>query len=925
MKVNKLLAAMLVAGLAAPTLAATQLVTSFESGETHGFVIGSYGDVTASVVTEHPTDGSDALKAELGAKYAGGAKIYAASGFGWGSQKHVIFDIVNTTGADINYGVKVLSENVWDDAHSLSEYFNVTANSTAKDVKFSLDSTEWGDKGSSYNQATIMELQFFTTESPNQVIYIDNIRVSDGNDSLPVTPTAAAKVPTAPVKTLLQLATFDEMPPSSDTEGTTASLELTEEGVSIGQKALQATYTSSWSLVKFNGNWDFSGLGEEMAVAVDVTNPTGNSLYLYSRMEDDSGADASGIARGTLIPAGATKTVFLSVKDNAALNVVDQVGMRQIPADPMDEGWGTWPANINLAAIQSIQFFIPDLPAGATEHQFIFDNLRVIPDLNHASGYEAMVDALGQNNHYDFANKLESKEQLAGLGEKEAQRLGQLLNRSKYGGAPSDAGITADQNCVLNSATAASFNACQTSDGKWYLVDSDGNAFFSVGLANVRLADTYTMTGASNDTPSTLRQGMFVEVPADYVNEYYGPTFSGPVTKGQAVSFYGNNRDARHGDEATWRANTVKRFKDWGFNTLGNWTDPAFYAESDIPFVMNGWVNSGVAREVPAEIGPSGYWGRLPDPWDPKFASNAVLMAKEVAEQISAISDEQKKRIIGIFVDNEMSWDDEGDSTKTYTNVNSEAKTMQEIAEQYYSVVKSALAAEGLDNYLYLGNRFADWGRTPEVVEVASRYADVLSFNIYKADITDQGWDATQLAQLATLDKPVIIGEYHFGALDSGNFGEGIQKADSQADRADKYAAYMESVLANKNFVGAHWFQYIDSPVSGRAWDGENYNVGFVNVTDAPYTEMTDKARTVNCGIYGDDCSTLDAALYDGSNIGVTQADLLDDDSSTTDPETGTGTDPEPDSNVIGKAGSFSWLGLLSLILMGLLRRRTKH
>ena len=31
--------------------------------------------------------------------------------------------------------------------------------------------------------------------------------------------------------------------------------------------------------------------------------------------------------------------------------------------------------------------------------------------------------------------------------------------------------------------------------------------------------------------------------------------------------------------------------------------------------------------------------------------------------------------------------------------------------------------------------------------------------------------------------------------------------------------------------VGCHWFQYVDEPLTGRAYDGENYNIGFVTIS----------------------------------------------------------------------------------------------
>jgi agarase len=42
----------------------------------------------------------------------------------------------------------------------------------------------------------------------------------------------------------------------------------------------------------------------------------------------------------------------------------------------------------------------------------------------------------------------------------------------------------------------------------------------------------------------------------------------------------------------------------------------------------------------------------------------------------------------------------------------------------------------------------------------------------------------------------------------------------------------------------------MDSPITGRAFDGENYNVGFVNVTDTPYAPMVNAAKALHKGMY---------------------------------------------------------------------------
>ena len=165
-------------------------------------------------------------------------------------------------------------------------------------------------------------------------------------------------------------------------------------------------------------------------------------------------------------------------------------------------------------------------------------------------------------------------------------------------------------------------------------------------------------------------------------------------------------------------------------------------------------------------------------------------------------------------------------------------------AEKYFSVVRDAVKTY-MPDHLYLGARFADWGMPPEVVQAAAQYADVVSYNLYKEGMHPETWGF-----LADIDMPSIIGEFHFGASDSGLFHPGLLHAADQEDRARLYQEYMHSVIDNPYLVGAHWFQYIDSPITGRALDGENYNVGFVSVADVPYAPMVEAATELHSELY---------------------------------------------------------------------------
>ncbi len=53
------------------------------------------------------------------------------------------------------------------------------------------------------------------------------------------------------------------------------------------------------------------------------------------------------------------------------------------------------------------------------------------------------------------------------------------------------------------------------------------------------------------------------------------------------------------------------------------------------------------------------------------------------------------------------------------------------------------------------------------------------------------------------------------------------------------YEEFVHSALAGP--VGTHWFGYTDQSAAGRP--GENYQIGFVDVTDTPYPEITATSR----------------------------------------------------------------------------------
>ncbi|WP_353827728.1 beta-galactosidase [Agromyces sp. SYSU T0242] len=421
--------------------------------------------------------------------------------------------------------------------------------------------------------------------------------------------------------------------------------------------------------------------------------------------------------------------------------------------------------------------------------------------------------------------------------------------------------------------------------------------------------DLNRLSGPVVDTRTKVddvRAGLFETLPKldKKGRDHYGyvpHTFAGPLPQGETYHFYRQNLELKYPGHKnapsyvdTWRDNTVDRMLSWGFTSFGNWADPPQYVNGRIPVFAHGWITGDYKTVTP------GGWGPMPDPFDPAFRDATRATAEAVAEETGT----ENPWLVGVFMDNEKSWGNTGNFANRYlitiaalgldvtesptkaefsrllkekystigalntawgtaipsweafdagtfdqgTATNKKTPDFQWLtkvyASKYFEVVDSELDRV-LPNNLYMGPRFASWGRTPEVLEAAKEYVDVIAYNEYEEGLHPSTWGF-----LKDLDMPSLIGEFHIGTLESGSFHPGLVSAGSLEERGTMYAEYMESVIDNPYMVGAHWFQYVDSPISGRQIDGENYNIGFVSVTDRPYEDMVSAARKVNGELY---------------------------------------------------------------------------
>ena len=432
----------------------------------------------------------------------------------------------------------------------------------------------------------------------------------------------------------------------------------------------------------------------------------------------------------------------------------------------------------------------------------------VAPRVLDAATFLPFVDRYGQFRHDDWPLKIHSDAELAAAWAREEAQLA-ALPESPIPGADRFGGHGDGPQL----AATGRFRT-EKVGGKWWLVDPDGHLFFSHGVDCVY---------ASTPTPIIGRERFFEWLPGPGDPEarcgWFGP--DGAMTH---VDFAQVNLVRRFG--ADWKPRfadlAARRLRAWGFNTIANWSPDYAREPRLIPYTMQ--FNTGAFPHRLA-LADGSACKEFPDVFHPDFP--AFLREKAAAVAAWAGDDPM---LLGVFVDNELRWDRA-----------QKAADFPGVAERYFAEVEAALR-ETLPGALYLGCRFAWESASREEWRAAARHCDVVSVNIYeRTPARDLPPDAE--------DKPMLVGEFHFGAFDAGMFAPGLAPALDQKERGECYRAFVRDCLDGPRWVGAHWFQYQDQALTGRP-DGENYQCGLVTVCDVPYPEMVRAARDIAGEMY---------------------------------------------------------------------------
>lgn len=656
-------------------------------------------------------------------------------------------------------------------------------------------------------------------------------------------------------------------------EGDRLPEALTQNGVEArmvkhkGRLAMEVAYgVTDWPNMFFSpreGTWDWSA---HAGIVATLYNP-GDEPVVANMRVDNAGADGMNHCNnGTAsVPAGGRAELRVQFNTGTAGRFW---GMRGIPeCGPVGSG-----AVLDMTAITAFQIFLakPEKP-----YTLILEDVRLYgegADLAENVPFP-FIDAFGQYKHDSWPGKVKSERDLERAREREAKALRRnpaLPGRDRFGGWAAGPRLE-----------ATGWFRTERVDGVWWLVTPEGNLFFSAGVDCV---------GTWEETFVEGRDGWFEGLPdpeAEASKGFYGHVQGAHSMAdsiggaGRTFRHYQHNLSRKYGEDwpEMWRNTSYARLQAWGFNTIANWSQEDVLVNSPMPFVAS----LGVWGEVREVEGSKGYWGRMKDVYDPAFAeavdrSVAQGTAKHAANPLC----------IGYFFDNELSWEavrrgvlasppDQparaafiallekqyrtidklnevwGTSAKDWDALavpespndacNSDLDDLEyAFAHRYFTIVNDAIKKHA-PNQLYLGCRFSS---APEwAVRACADVADVVSFNLYRPRI-----DSARYTGENDLGKPCIVGEFHFGALDRGMFHTGLVPTETQRDRARHYMDYVRSVADCPAFVGCHWFQYVDEPTTGRWFDGENYNIGFVNVADTPYPELVKAAKKVHGEVY---------------------------------------------------------------------------
>ncbi|MDX6765284.1 MAG: beta-galactosidase [Candidatus Methylacidiphilales bacterium] len=592
-------------------------------------------------------------------------------------------------------------------------------------------------------------------------------------------------------------------------------------------------------LLPASGFWDVSKFSY---VRIDFVNKGPGLVWINGRLDNADAIDwANSTPSQAFVMPGERATLGFPFPRAKALNDAPSIYDQQSgKPNGHREHWKAFDPSKIIACRLGIQSTSPTL---------VLED--VVISLAHPYGAKAnaallelpYLDAFGQVRKQEWPGKLHHETELKQREEAErvaAQNDHGPLSFNKYGGWAEGP-----------KRRASGFFRVEKVDGKWWIIDPEGRLFFSHGANSV---------GFDQTTPIAGRESLFAWLP-DAVD-----ALMAGVMRKDRMHFMEANLARTFGP--AWpepaRDRVHRRLRQWGMNTIGAWSDSGLMAEKRTAFTpilhvgqegapLGNKISDPFAKDFKARV-VEGLRRLMPDPgnpwclgvfidneiyWTEPFVQNAFLRGEKQPARNACIDWLKKKhgtieKLNLAWGTTYMAWEQIGPLPDPMTeSLKADLSEMKRlISGTYYRLCREAMR-EALPNHLYLGSR--QHKGDPEVYQESAKYVDILSLNNYAA--------LSGSKVPPGVDVPCLDTEFHFGAPDRGVPGVGLWPVGDQIQRSRSYVAYVLAGIKHPNMVGTHWFAFPDQSAAGRP--GENYQIGFVDVTDTPYPEITRASRAM--------------------------------------------------------------------------------
>ncbi|UCG55844.1 MAG: hypothetical protein JSU70_13345 [Phycisphaerales bacterium] len=385
-------------------------------------------------------------------------------------------------------------------------------------------------------------------------------------------------------------------------------------------------------------------------------------------------------------------------------------------------------------------------------------------------------------------------------------------------------------------AEARGFFYAKRIDGRWWLVDPDGNLFIHVGVCSVRRGK------------SEISQR--------------------PAMK-------------KFGTWDRWAEFSTSLLARYGFNGTGGWSEPSLLRATSRPlaytlswnFMGSFGRSKGLVWQEPGHLG-------YPNRCVPVFHPDFKPFCDDYAGQLSATKDDPW--LVGHFSDNELPVAADMLDRSLQLDVNNpdlrhgydaakgwlrSRKGRESGLKDITEGDRQAFLAYALDRYfrittnaihkydphhLCLGPRLHGKAvRLPHMFKVAGKYLDVIAANYYGAWGPDP-----KLMEMWVREsgRPFMITEFYAKGQDSGlaNTSGAGWLVPTQRDRARFYQNFTLGLLESRACVGWHWFKYRDNNPEDLSTDPSNRdsNKGIVDYQYNPYHTLVEGMGGLNTRVY---------------------------------------------------------------------------